>query len=76
MAQLTIYLDDDSIQRIEAAAAREKSSVSKWVKTRLVDALDSKWPHGYFELFGSLADGDFSRPAQLDPGLDASRETL
>lgn len=76
MAQLTIYLDDESIKRIERAASREQSSVSGWVKRRLIQSLDDQWPEGYFDLFGSLEEGDLVKPPDLDPADDAPRESL
>jgi hypothetical protein len=76
MAQLTIYLDDTSIKMIEDAAAREKSSVSGWVKKRLLHSLDDQWPAGYFDVFGSLGESDLKRPPQPDFSADAPRESL
>jgi hypothetical protein len=76
MAQLTIYIDDDSIKRIEEAAAREKSSVSGWVKKRLVQSLEDQWPAEYLKLLGTLADGDLQRPSEPEPAADAPRESL
>lgn len=64
MAQLTIYIDDETRQRIEAAAAREKISVSRWVKERLSQAVEHRWPTNYFDVFGSLSGTDLSRPEQ------------
>jgi hypothetical protein len=76
MAQLTIYLSAETRRRIERAARKAKTSVSKWVTERLEDALSSEWPSGYFELFGSLADERLERPPQPVPGDDARREKL
>ena len=76
MSQLTIYLDDESIRKIESAAALEKSSVSKWVKNRLVQSLENQWPANYFGLFGSLAENDLQAASKLDFSQDAIRESL
>ena len=76
MAQLTIYLDDDSIRRIEAAAERDKSSVSRWVKNRLLQSLEDQWPPRFFDLCGALGQDDLNRPPQPDFSLDAPRESL
>jgi hypothetical protein len=76
MAQLTIYLDDESIRKIETAAALEKSSVSKWVKNRLVQSLESQWPTNYFSLLGSLAESDLPAVSKMDFSQDAARESL
>jgi hypothetical protein len=76
VAQLTIYLDDESIRRIEEAAMRDNSSVSRWVKNRLLLSLEDQWPSRYFDLFGALGEDDLQRPPQPDFTLDGPRETL
>ncbi len=76
MSQLTIYLDDESLRKIENAAALEKSSVSKWVKNRLVQSLENQWPTNYFSLFGSLSEKDLPAVSKLDFSQDAARESL
>lgn len=63
MAQLTVYLDEKTRRRIERAAREGDVSVSQWVKDKLTQALERDWPAGYFDLFGSLKDGDLVRPA-------------
>ena len=76
MAQLTIYLDDDTLKKIEKAAGRDKESVSRWVKKRLVMTLANVWPGKYFNLFGALSRDSFQRPAQPDPSHDKPRQAL
>ena len=76
MAQLTVYIDDETRQRIEVAARQAETSVSQWVKERLSTALDTEWPKGYFDLFGSLRRVDFESPPVPRPEDDATRESL
>ena len=76
MAQLTVYIDDETRQRIEVAARRADVSVSQWVKKRLASALENEWPEGYFELFGALRGADLERPPQGRAGDDARREPI
>lgn len=64
MAQITIYIDDETLKQIEQAANRENDSISKWVKKRLVSSLKKSWPKDYADLFGALQDDSFSRPDQ------------
>lgn len=66
MAKLTITMDDESIRRIEDAAARENCSVSDWAKRRLLQSLEDQWPAGYSDLFGVLEHADLQRPRQPD----------
>ena len=76
MAQLTVYIDNATRQRIEAAARQANTSVSQWVKQKLTNALTHDWPGGYFDLFGSLAEERLERPSQPESGGDAPREAL
>lgn len=62
MSQLTVYIDDKTREKIEVAARQAEISVSQWVKNRLSTALETEWPQGYFEVLGSLDDGDLERP--------------
>ncbi len=76
MPQVSIYVDEDLLKKIERAAKKEHASISKWVQEKLRRALEDTWPKGYFELFGSLADTDFERPPQPSLADDAPREQL
>jgi hypothetical protein len=76
MAQLTVYIDDETRQRIEVAARQAEVSISQWVKKRLSTALETEWPEGYFELLGSLRADDFESPPELRPEDDSARERL
>ena len=76
MAQLTIYLDQDTIRKIENAAAERKVSVSSWVREKIQTALLDEWPESYSRLFGSLAGTDFNEPEDLNITGDIPREKL
>ena len=77
MAQVTLYLDEGTLKRVETAARREHKSLSRWVKERLESALHHAWPEGYFNLFGALkVEGTFRRPKQPAFSEDARRESL
>jgi hypothetical protein len=76
MAQLTVYIDEETRRKIEIAARRAETSVSQWVKQRLASALETEWPEGYFELLGSLKGVDIVRPAQPRPEDDVTREPI
>jgi hypothetical protein len=64
MAHINIYVDEATQRSIRAAARREKSSLSKWVRKTLTRALQNTWPEGYFDVLGSLASSDLRRPDQ------------
>ena len=76
MSQLTLYLDDATRARIERAARRADTSVSQWVKERLVEALERTWPSDYAALFGALADSDIARPRQPSLSNDLPRKRI
>ena len=76
MAQLTVYLDDNTLKKIGLAAKREHKSVSRWVKKRLVAVFEHSWPERYFDIFGSLANEKLERPGPLDFSNDVKRTNL
>ncbi|MBI4397888.1 MAG: toxin-antitoxin system, antitoxin component [Candidatus Omnitrophica bacterium] len=76
MAQLTLYVDEEMIHKIETAAKREHLSISKWVKQRLDLTLHHHWPKHYFDLFGALAHETLERPGQIDFSKDRKREKM
>jgi hypothetical protein len=76
MAQLSIYLDEDSLQKIRRAAEQEGKSVSEWVRDRLNNSLEEQWPDEYFDVFGALEENDLQRPEQIPFDRDRSREDV
>jgi len=76
MAQLTIYMDGETRKEIERAASQARSSVSRWVKEKLTNALRKEWPQNYFDVFGSLSEGDIHRPQQPNFKEDRPRQRL
>ena len=64
MAQLTVYIDEETRKKIEVAAKNANASVSQWVKEKLAEALQRTWPENYFDLFGSLHGSDLERPPE------------
>jgi len=73
MAQLSLYLDKQTMVRLEKAAKNEKLSLSKWVRSRIVGGLTEDWPADYFKLFGSVEDNSLVRPQQPSFDKDAKR---
>ncbi len=76
MAQMSIYIDEETLENVRRAAEREGKSVSEWVRSRLNRSLEEEWPEGYFEVFGVLEEGDLDRPDQVPFTQDATREEL
>ncbi|HUU03372.1 MAG TPA: CopG family transcriptional regulator [Myxococcota bacterium] len=57
MAQLALYLDDETAKRIDQAARRRSMSRSAWVRNVILKQLDDKLPESFFEVLGSWEDG-------------------
>ena len=76
MPQISLYIDESTLKKLEILARREHKSISKWVRIRIKNAIDQTWPEDYFSLFGSVTDEKFTRPEQLGTEDDISREAL
>jgi len=76
MAQLTIYLDTETLRKIENAAAESGVSISKWVREKIEIALRDEWPEAFFQLFGALREVDLVEPKELDFTNDVARDKL
>ena len=75
MPQISLYVDKETLSRIERAARKEKVSISKWVGKNIKKAMKEDYPHDYFTLFGSIADESFKADA-LSFKDDTKRESL
>lgn len=79
MPQVSLYVDEETMEGLRTEAALEGTSLSKYVAARIRrrDRPDtpSGLPEGLLDrLYGCLADDDtFERPPQLDFSLDAPR---
>lgn len=78
MAQLTIYLDEETARKARLAARREGVSLSRWARTRLGEAADEGrvWPAGFHDLYGSIADSTFQVAEDTPVAYDSKREEL
>lgn len=76
MPQISLYVDTDTLAKIEQVARQEHVSVSRWVRESLQRVLADSYPSRFFTLFGSITDDTFERPQQLQQGNDVSRESL
>jgi hypothetical protein len=73
MPQISLYIDEQTLKKIEIAARIEDVSLSKWVNGKLKSVLQRSWPQGYFELCGALTDGSFRRHESDAPSRDNQR---
>lgn len=59
MPQISLYIDKDTLDKVEKAAKIEHLSISKWVGLRIQNAVNTEYPKDYFNLFGSIKDDSF-----------------
>ena len=76
MAQISLYVDEATLKKIESAAARQNQSLSKWVVDQIKPKLAPVYPPDFENLFGSVDDLSFSRPDELSYEDDTKREAL
>lgn len=76
MPQLSLYVDSETLKKIEKAAELEDTSISKWVKGKLAEHLEKSWPENYRSLYGSIDDNSFCAETIKDFSSDAEREEL
>lgn len=76
MAQITIYLDDDTSRRAREAAATAGVSVSRWIAEMIRHHSVSEWPAGVAALAGSWSEIPTADELRLHPPDDLPRESL
>ena len=54
MPQLSLYLDDDTMDILRQDATREGVSLSKHASRVIRENNVSAWPKGFFDLYGAL----------------------
>lgn len=75
MPQISLYIDKETLVKIEKAANRDKISISKWVGKSLKKVIKEDYPEHYFDLFGSINDDSF-KISSLDFKNETKRESL
>jgi hypothetical protein len=76
MPQISLYIDGDTLKKIETRAKQEAVSVSKWVGKSIKKSISDEYPKDFFMLFGALKDTPFERPLQDEFEDDCKRETF
>ncbi|MFH1288794.1 MAG: toxin-antitoxin system, antitoxin component [bacterium] len=76
MPQISLYIDQDILDKIEKIADIEHLSISKWVNKKVKNALNNNWPDNYFNLYGSINDNKFIKPKGLLFKNDIKREKV
>ncbi|MFN7970982.1 MAG: CopG family transcriptional regulator [Acidobacteriota bacterium] len=56
MAQVAIYIDNETMKRVDKAAKREGASRSAWVKKAVEERLRNRLPDSFFRVLGAWKD--------------------
>ena len=56
MAQVAIYIDDETMKRVDKAAKKEGASRSAWVKRAVEERLRNRLPDSFFRVLGTWKD--------------------
>jgi hypothetical protein len=76
MPQISLYIDEQTLKKIENAAKRQHISISKWVAEQIRARIEPVYPVNYERLFGSIDDDTFTEPEDIAPGHDTARVSL
>lgn len=76
MAQLSLYLDNDTYNIVSLQAKAENISISKLAAKILKKGLDEYRIKNIQSLCGALADTDLEIPAEIPVSLDIKRENI
>ncbi len=76
MAQVTIYLDDETEARLRQAAETVGLSKSRWIAQLIRAHTAARWPKSVQELAGTWDDFPEADELRAGSGEDAARETI
>jgi hypothetical protein len=76
MPQISLYIDEASLKKIESAAERQHMSISKWVANLIRSHIEPIYPPQFEDLFGSIQDETFAVPEDTPFTADAKREEV
>ncbi len=76
MPQISLYVNQEILEKIEKNAEEDNISISKWVREIIKKYLKNEYPEGFFDLFGSAKDDTMVRPRQIDFSADVKREKI
>jgi hypothetical protein len=76
MPQISLYIDEPTLKKIENAALKQHVSISKWVAEQIRSRVEPIYPANFETLFGSISDDSFMRPDDIPFKLDNKRETI
>lgn len=78
MGQVTLYLDNETEDRMKTAAKAAGISQSRWVADLIREKTATEWPESIVKLVGAWADEDFPSLEEIRKGTppDSPRESF
>ena len=70
MPQLSLYVDDETMDLLRKNANDRYVSLSRYVRDLIRDRDFGAWPDGFWDIYGALEDDSFVVPSELDSSLD------
>lgn len=70
MPQLSLYLDDATMESLRSDAGCENVSLSQYARELIQNRAESAWPKSFWATYGALDDPTFAEPPELDASLD------
>jgi len=76
MAQVTIYMDDETVDRMREAAKQDGLSMSSWLAGLVRERTRRTWPADVAALVGAWDDMPLVEELRAGQGADIPRETF
>jgi len=76
MAQVTLYMDDDTMARMRAAAEAAGMSMSAWLAQLVRERTQTEWPREVIALAGAWRDLPSAEDLRKGQAADSAREAL
>ena len=74
MAQVTLYLDEDTAERLKKAAKQAGVSRSRWLAMLVREKTATEWPQAVRDLAGAWTDLEATKGLRRRTGRDVRRE--
>jgi hypothetical protein len=74
LAQVTLYLDEETAERLKKAAKHAGLSRSRWLAMLVREKTATEWPQAVRDLAGAWADLESTRGLRRRAGRDVRRE--
>lgn len=76
MAQVTLYLDEETARRMKRAARASRMSQSRWLAQLVREKTATEWPAAVREVAGAWPDFPEAEDLRKTDGDDVEREDL